>query len=238
MKLGIIFTCKNLLETTKAAYESIQTTVPYHVIFISDYSNDGTEAWLEQLAKTTANVVFECYPMENSLAGKWNLGIKMAMDVGCDTFLICNNDILFHPQTIDNLVSRFNQGDVVLASAHNIRDQVTPEQFGEFIQVPQNPTEAPHPDFSCFLINDRTLDLVGWFDTGFSPCYFEDNDYHYRIKQVGLHAIATTSAPYYHYGSMTQNSVPGGLCKGEKFVKNREYFVKKHGVDPATYERV
>ena len=237
MKLGIIITCKNLWETTKAAYESIHSEFPYHVCFVSDFSTDLTNARLTALAQTQENVSVELTPLTKSLAGKWNLGVKMAQAAGCDTFLICNNDILFHRGTIDALRARFAEGDAVLVSAHNLRGQIEPDKL-PLVALPPRPTESEHPDFSCFMIDEETLELIGWFDTKFEPCYFEDNDYHYRIMKAGQKAVATTAAPYYHFGSMTQNSIPGGVCPAPKFMENRAYFITKHGVDPATYQEV
>jgi GT2 family glycosyltransferase len=206
-------------------------------VFVSDYSADGTDAWLMGLAAENLNVRIELEPMTTSLAGNWNLGIQMAKASGCDTYLVCNNDIIFHPVTIDAFRSRFAEGDVSMVTAHNVRGTVDPDRL-HLLTPPARPTEAESPDFSCFMLDDDTLVRVGLFDEKFQPCYFEDNDYHWRLRQAGLKAVSTTAAPYYHFGSQTQNSVPGGLCPPSKFDQNRSYFIAKHGVDPATYEPI
>jgi len=237
MKLEIAFTMRNLLDISKAAIGSIRTRHKHYVFAVSDWSTDGTNEWLQDLAANTSNVYVELEPMTDSLAGKWNIAARAAWALGCDAVLLCNNDIIFHPATIDALVDRMAEGDVGMVTAHNVRSYVSPEELSQVL-VPENPTESESPDFSCFLLDKDTWDKVGPFDEAFVPCYFEDNDYHYRMMQAGIKAITTTAAPYYHYGSKTQQSVPGGVCKGEQFMRNRQHFMSKHGVDPATYKPV
>ena len=62
-----------------------------------------------------------------------------------------------------------------------------------------------------------------------------------RMIQAGWRAMSITSAPYYHYGSVTQNSIEGGLCTSPQFEANRAYFKDKFGFipgDPAYDEAV
>lgn len=238
MKIGIAFTMKNLLEYTKAAYESINTKHPYITILVSDWSTDETNNWINDLVqKSPATVKGFIEPLTASLAGKWNIAANTAWEEGCEAALICNNDIIFSPSTIDVLIERLAAGDVGLVTAHNVRGQVQPSEIHEVIS-PAESSEAEHPDFSCFLLAKTTWDTVGPFDERFIPCFFEDNDYHYRMQKAGIKAITTTAAPYYHYGSTTQNSIPGGICPAPQFEKLHAYFVSKHGVDPATYKPI
>lgn len=236
MKIGIIITCKNLVDMTRGAYESIATSHPHETIIVDDHSNDGTKSWLVSLAGTP-HVHTLIDPPTSSLSEKWNLGISRAIHEECEAFLVCNNDIVFHPLTIDALIARLSVGDVGLVSAHNRRGEYNEQTIAQ-CPIPEAPTESEGPDFSCFLLARSAYTTVGPFDEGFIPCYFEDNDYHYRLQQAGLRAIGYTGAPYFHYGSRTQNSVKGGICPPPQFERNRSYFVQKHGVDPTTYRQL
>lgn len=71
--------------------------------------------------------------------------------------IICNDDIQFSPHSIDTIVN--TPGDFVFMN---------------------------NCGFSCFLIRDRCVELVGEFDESISPgyAYFEDVDYAYRMIQV------------------------------------------------------
>lgn len=236
MKVLAVFTMKNLYELTNNAIYTMQTSnYPMDALIIDDYSDDpDTIDYLEKVEDV--QVITE--PMTFSLAGKWNIGARTAFEQGYDAVLICNNDILFHPQTTANLIKRMEQGDAGMVTAHNVRGALQKASDIFTYPVPETYQDSESPDFSCFMLSKATWETVGEFDERYVPCYFEDNDYHYRMKLAGIKAIVTPSAPYYHYGSRTQNSVPGGICNGDRFMANRQRFVDKFGVDPATYQPV
>ena len=234
--IGLIVTYFNCVDYTKAMVESIRTSYPYHLILIDDFSFDGSKAWARALEKTNPERI-HIFEDEDTvtLGKKWNLGVQKAQDLGCEVALVCNNDILFSPDTIDNLIKRWEQGGVGLVSAHNIRGSIKPEEIYTYKTI-EPTTEAPHPDFSCFLIDMKTWETIGHFPEVYVPCYFEDNHVHTMLKAHGLVAIAITSAPYYHYGSITQNQIPAGLCQGPQFEANRAKFVEIFGALPESVD--
>jgi hypothetical protein len=95
--------------------------------------------------------------------------------------------------------------------------------------------EAPHPNFSAFMISRDCWRQTGEFDEEFRPAYWEDNDYHYRMKVAGQVAVTFPPALFYHFGSRTQmeaaeNGQP--LTSGPQFEKLRGYYVAKWGGPP------
>lgn len=245
MKIGIIITVKNCVEYTKQCIETIKTTEDHVIIVVDDFSDDGTKEYLKQLSDDREDFIVLTDLDTYSLAEKWNLGIDVAVGDGCDTFLICNNDIIFNIYTIDRLARRLclareTKDRVGMVTAHNVRTSVSVDDIEDYPEVIDG-TEASNPDFSCFLLDKLVFDDIGEFDDGYCPCFFEDNDYHIRMVQGGWRAISITSAPYYHYGSITQNSIEGGLCSSPQFEANRAYFKDKFGFipgDPAYDEAV
>lgn len=231
-KLAIIVTYFNCLDYTKAMVESIKTSYPYELILIDDFSYDGSKTWAKKFSEDNSNVTLLEDLDTISLGQKWNLGVQKAKDLGCEVALVCNNDILFSPVTIDSLMRRWENRDAVLVSAHNLRATVSPKEILTYIPSEDAYSEAPHPDFSCFLMDIAAWEFIGKFPEIYVPCYFEDNHIHTMINAYGMKAIATTSAPYYHYGSITQNQVPDGLCKGPQFEANRDRFTQIFGATP------
>lgn len=231
-KLAIVITYFNCVEYSKAAVESIQTSYPYYLILVDDFSYDGSKQWARDLEKTNPERIHIFEDQDTvSLGQKWNLAVQKAKDLGCEVALVCNNDILFAPDTIDNLMKRWSKGNVALVSAHNIRGEMSPEAILTFKNLAVH-TEAPNPDFSCFLIDILAWEKIGRFPEVYIPCYFEDNHIHTMLNAYGLIAIATTASPYYHYGSVTQNQVPDGLCRGPQFEANRDKFKEIFGATP------
>lgn len=106
--------------------------------------------------------------------------------------------------------------------------------FTKDVKEKEGVEEAEHPCFSGFMISKEGWDKVGPFDEEFKPCYFEDNDYHYRINLAGMKAIVLPTAMFYHYGSKTQlEALPGEvICPGPMFENNRAYYIRKWGGQP------
>ncbi len=85
-------------------------------------------------------------------------------------------------------------------------------------------------NFSLFGLTKPTITRVGLFDEGFKLAYFEDNDYHHRMKLDDIDNSCDTWAPFAHYGSRTIKE--GGVNHHSAFVANRAFFYKKWGFLP------
>ncbi len=166
-----------------------------------------------------------------SVAESWNVGINFLMSQ-CDYVLVSNDDVIFSPATVDALVARMEEGGAGMVTGHNWRERMPPEQMLAY--SPQPPFEEhEHPDFSCFLLNHQLWEAVGTFDQNFRPAYYEDNDYHARIVLAGGKGIQTTSAPYYHFGSVTiKGKSAQPILTTERMEHSQRYFLAKWGNQP------
>lgn len=233
-KIGIVMVTVNCYELSLKAFSSVKTKYPHHFVWIANGCNDETEENIKD-GKATGDAGFTpiINPPTSGLSGCWNMGIKECVENDCDYILVINNDIALSPSTIDNLVERMEKGDVVMATAVNVQNSSTPEQIlaTEFSYQEENINE--HPDFSCFMISQQTIEKVGWLDENYFVAYFEDNDYHGRIVMLGEKAITIACAPYFHYGSQTSQQNPNLRARIEEaFRRNKEYFKQKFGVYP------
>ena len=240
----------NCFELSKKAMESVKTKYPYTFFWIANGCTDETIEYLEHINSSTytekdmsGNVVVKrnfpnirgiINPQTSGLSGCWNMGIQAAFDDGCDYVLVMNNDIVLSPSTIDNLVKRMEKGDAVMVTAVNVQHTVNPEEILTTYVEYKEENDNEHPDFSCFMISEKTIEKVGWFDENYYVAYFEDNDMHGRIAMLGEKAITIACAPYHHYGSQTSRQNPHlRAIIEEAFIRNREYFCKKFGYRPA-----
>jgi hypothetical protein len=166
------------------------------------------------------------------LSGVWNYGVDLGKQRGDDFVLVINDDILFSPWTIDNMVKEFGGDDehILMVTGHNVRGEISsPEEIYEWPD-PLEGAIGDNPDFACFMVRPDIFDQVGRFDENFAPAYYEDNDYHRRISLSGNRAVSTTSAPYYHYGSRTQNATPGApTVPPFAFQINQLHYISKWG---------
>lgn len=239
-KILIVVPVMNLWDRyTRPMLESIKSSIPWAVYVIDNASTDNTSQ-LQGVEKLVGEklLIYKRNDTNVGCAGGWNQGVQFAIDNGFTHMLILNNDTLLGPKTVDALYNRIKQGDKLLVSAVDVSGEVmvaTDILNPDDIVNNKEASEAPHPNFSCFMISLETIEKVGMFEEGFYPAYFEDNDYHYRLKLAGGSdaGIATTSAVFYHYGSRTQNesgNVP--VVPGNKFEENRQFFIKKWGGAP------
>lgn len=102
MKIGIVFTQVNLWESmTLPAIQSVRSRHETMIIVV-DNGSTGTNTPFHNA------VTFIKNRNNFGVSYAWNQGAQAAFNAGCDYVLIANNDVLFHPETIDRLVYRFS----------------------------------------------------------------------------------------------------------------------------------
>jgi GT2 family glycosyltransferase len=85
--------------------------------------------------------------------------------------------------------------------------------------------------FCVFLLKRFAFERVGRFDERFYPAYFEDNDYHRRMKLAGIKEAFVEDTGYEHVGSATLKSFSPEETQEHhrNFVRLRELYVLKWG---------
>jgi len=228
--LAIIIPVLNCLEFTKITLSTIYSKHPYKLIIIDNGSTDRTGKYLDGLEGIENIKVIRF--KENIGAGPaWNYGIQYAMrKFQSKYFLIANNDILLHPEAIDILIKAIDFTKCILTSATDISGTVSCPEDVLKMKVPKKTRLTEAPEFSCFMLKTETIQKIGYFDEKFYPAYFEDNDYHYRIRLAGLKAVKTNRALYFHYGSRTiKNDEKIHNISNLGYTANREYYRQKWG---------
>jgi GT2 family glycosyltransferase len=228
--LTIIIPVLNCFDYTKNLVSYLFKKTPYKIIVIDNGSTDETKGYF---TKTFfySQLVYIRFDVNLGVAASWNLGIKYAIRKWQSKyFLILNNDILLNRKAIDFLISALSAKKVVLASATNVSGIVSRPDKVIGLLPPVKTRLTEDPDFSCFLLSLKAIKKVGYFDEKFYPAYFEDNDYHYRIKLAGLKAVKTNRALFFHFGSRTiKDNDEIRLKSNLGYVANREYYQKKWG---------
>lgn len=167
------------------------------------------------------------------LSKAWNDGAQQAFDMGCDYALVCNDDIMFAPQCIDNMVAEYERlrptEKVIMVTPNNIFAQLPNKYDILSYQTPDDPyTWAEHPNFSCFLITPEYFEKIGKFDENFNPAWYEDNDSHRRATLAGYKEITTTAAPQVHIGGVSTSMLPHPANSEA----SRQHYVAKWGGIP------
>jgi GT2 family glycosyltransferase len=137
---------------------------------------------------------------KNNLSRAWNKGIELAWQRKADYVLLTNLDIIFRPDTIDNLVAAAQSTpDAVMWSTRNI------QQVHELLSTPVSNKIDPGAHFSCFMIDRKFCSRIGDFDERFEPAYFEDSDITRRILLAEQRLVICNASMVSHYGGATIN---------------------------------
>jgi GT2 family glycosyltransferase len=147
------------------------------------------------------------YTKESNLgvAGSWNFLIEKGILNGYHFFLILNDDIILKKdeESIYNIILKYGSDKFIRS-----------EQFY---------------NWSAFILSKNIYLSVGRFDVGFERCYFEDNDYEYRMKLENIPIVydKELNAEVYR-NSMTIQKEP----HLNNFNNNMNYYISKWGGMP------
>jgi GT2 family glycosyltransferase len=101
-----------------------------------------------------------------------------------------------------------------------------------FILYPHEGTTS----FSCIQVPRKIINDVGYFDETISPfyAYFEDNDFHYRMKLKGYDIKSVPGCKVKHIGSATFKKLTPVEQKlhHQKFNEAHYRYLMKWGGDP------
>ena len=149
-------------------------------------------------------------------AGAVNQGIKLART---RYVAIVSTDVLPSPNW--QQVAREVLSEPDTFSCHfRMTDYGTPFAYGDMTAYRGKERWCT----AAFFVLNKQRNI--YFDESFFNSY-EDWDLFYRVRQKGLKTSYTNKACFQHHHSFTQKQV--GFPKTNE---NREYFKKKHGVDP------
>jgi len=82
-------------------------------------------------------------------------------------------------------------------------------------------------DWCAFILENKTFEKVGKFDESFFPAYYEDNDYEYRLRLLGIPVkLDPLLNPYMYRSNSTSDKEPSV----KNFIEtNKRYYVNKWG---------
>ena len=148
--------------------------------------------------------VFEL-PKPLGVAASWNWLINRAIERGFEHYLVLNDDVILkrYPDEIEKLITTYGDGVFV--------------------------RPRPFYNWSAYLISKAIFNLVGNFDEAFEKCYFEDNDYEYRMKLAGVGLVYNDYLNADVYRNSESTKIEPSL--GD-FLGNREYYIQKWGGIP------
>jgi GT2 family glycosyltransferase len=181
-----------------------ESTVPVDRVHIID---NGNRINLKPILKHDIKI--------RAVAFGHNIGVAASWNWFCENVnehrIICNDDVEFYPDTIEKMIDAYDEN---------------------FLTYPNGIPSAN--SFSCYMLPDKIYSDVGGFDINISPnyAYFEDNDYHRRMRVKGYDIKGIPDCQLGHKGSSTLKFLPKEYGHHERFRIAQKNYVKKWGGMP------
>ena len=243
MKLiSFIVPSRNNLKYLKQAYKSIRTNSdhPHEICIASDFSNDGTVEWVEDIMKEDKNVKLHINPGPERL-GHTILYDTLINDYATnDVVMIFHADMYLCPSADEEIDKYLEPGKVVSLTRIEpplhppgpekiLADYgIEPEEFDEkqFLQdLPKfNQNKTTEGIFAPWAIYKSDFQTIGGHDPLYAPQSKEDSDIFNRFQLAGYKFIQTWDGFVYHMTCRGSRFKDGAKRNpdGEVFMKNRE----------------
>ena len=242
--IAIIIPYINLPNYILDLIRTIYTKYSYHIYLIDNNSDPETKKKLAHLDEREYITII--YNKTNvGCASAWNQGIKIAMSRNnIDYAVVLNNDILLHKNCINEMIQKVKLDHYPLVSGMDVCKECAKPFDVLDLKISAAVYLVDAPEFSCYALNIKLLEKLkerekdfeeypGLFDQKYYPAYFEDNDFHRRIKLAGMRAIKSSGALYYHYGARTikENEEVGNISN-TYYLTNKQRYIEKWGGKP------
>ncbi len=224
-KVSIIIPVLNHVQMTSECVDSIERhtrSVEYELIIVNNGSTDGTREYLDS---KDGVVALHC-SRNIGVAPAWNLGIEHSSG---EYLCIVNNDIVFTPGWLENLLWPFGADKRVWCTGPVFTSGPLPERFDQLAEL----VSESEPKLVlggmvgfCFVLARQAIDQVGLFDEQYETAWYEDTDYYCRLLAAGHPPALATHSLIHHYETRTASAeLPEGGLRILK--KNQVRFKRK-----------
>ena len=235
-EISVIVLSYNNANLTKQCVESIwtNTQAKIHVIVVDNNSHDeDVYKLLSSLDQESSTIIYN-----NTNTGfpvGMNIGIQEAIERGSDYIVIANNDTVFTPRSIDNLIdcleSDENIAIAVPSTNYAFSKQRIPQigrydsmsgmmTFAERFMLANAKTyeSVSHVTGLCMAFKKEFVTEIADADGNFfDPCFgkgnFEDNDLCRRTLGAGKKLMICRDSYIHHYGSQSFKTDAGAYAK-------------------------
>ena len=152
-------------------------SIDYPVEHLVIIDNSGKKEFEPRINDNIKNLWLLQVPHGLGANGAWNLIIKSTPHA--PYWVIPNDDSWFEPGALQN-----------------IAENVDTTKFN-FVNI--------HPIWSCVIPTEGSVEKAGLWDEAFHPIYFDDDDYEWRMKQLGVE-FHNIDAKVHHDNSSTLKS--------------------------------
>lgn len=213
-----------------------ESALPIETIVVDNASNDGTVEYIKQ--NYPEIILIES--KENLGFGRANnMGMRYALDHGCDYVFLLNQDAWIEPDTFEKLIAihREHEDFGIISPMHLTAEKDSIEKsLLEFLMDRGNADlallndlyfgrlkdwyEAKYINAAAWLLPRKTLDTIGGFDPIFYH-YGEDDNYLQRVRYHDLKVVICPKSRVVHD---TVRRLPKNI--GNALTLNKDFLVE------------
>lgn len=224
-----------------------QTRRPDQVMLVDNGSTDDSVAVVQQLFP---DVVVVQNVRNLGFGAGMNVGLKQLMHTAPpDVVVLLNQDTEVSPTWLEALLAPFDDPQVAMVGAKAwFADGVTLQHAGGEVSYPRATTrhygygerddgqydERRDTDYvtgAAVALRIAPFALIGWFDEGYNPAYFEEVDVAFRLRAAGYRVVYEPTATLRHAESSSTTEFEAGRMAH----RHRIRFVLKHYATAAVW---
>jgi len=248
-KVGIVIVTYNSQNDITRLFESIinQRYRNFIVYIVDNNSNDRTLSIIKTYQSKTSICIISS-KANNGFAKGNNIGIKRAMDEGCDYVFILNPDMQLGNKCVDVLIDRINSdekigaiGPVVL-SGYEIGDVIQSYGFRanfytqkktllltgkKLTNEIQSEIYVDYVLGGAMMMRCSMLKITGLFEEDYFM-YNDELDIAYRIKNAGYKTLCVRDAIVRHYHNTEKKNKRGYNLMYYYMMRNKYLYFKKY----------
>lgn len=239
-KASIIVLTHNNIEYTRGCLESVfaKTSYPdFEVIVVDNASQDGTQAYLQDLSNRHPNLRLVLNSSNQGFAVGNNQGADIAQG---DLLVFLNNDTVVTRDWLTGLLAHLQEdsvgmiGPVTNSIGNRCRIPVTYQDIADMEAFARDYTAPRKGDrfeiemlaFFCAAMRREVFDEIGPLSERFGLGMFEDDDYSERLHRAGYGLYVAEDVFVHHWGSASFSKMDTMQYWG-LFRKNLSLFEKK-----------
>lgn len=239
MKASVIVLAWNGMAYLKECLDAVLTQehADFEVLVVDNGSTDGS-----------ADFVAEHYPQVRLIRNKRNLGFAGGNNVGMrtatgDVLVLLNQDTKVLSGWLTGLIDTVGDPTVGIAGCKLLYPNGLIQHIGGVIvdargsasHIGRDESDMGQYDHvqdvtfvtgAAIALTRVTLQKIGFLDENFTPAYYEDTDWCYRARELGLRVVVSTQSVAIHYESAS--SEVGSYIHRLSMHKGRLRFLFKH----------
>jgi GT2 family glycosyltransferase len=248
---SIVVVTKDGLAFNRLCLESVLANSrdeDFELIVVDNGSDDGTRAYLAELADLDARVRVLLNGRNRGFAPACNQGLRLALG---EHLVLLNNDTMVPPGWLGGLLSHLRNPGVGLVGpvTNRIGNEAEVETdyrtWGEFLEFARRRSrehagewlEMRTPAMFCLAMRRQTYRDLGPLDERYEVGLLEDDDYADRAREAGYQQRCVEDTVVHHFGEASFGKLVAGGEHGRILRANKRRYAEKWGRPWESYGR-